>query len=49
MAGAYECDNEPSGCIKCGEFIDWLKTVWLLKKESAPWDKKVTNLYSRYC
>ena len=22
MAGAYECGNEPSGSIKCGEFLD---------------------------
>jgi hypothetical protein len=21
-----ECVNEPSGFIKCGEFLDWLKT-----------------------
>jgi hypothetical protein len=22
VAGTCECDNEPSGCIKCGEFLD---------------------------
>jgi hypothetical protein len=22
MAGACECGNEPSGSIKCGEFLD---------------------------
>jgi len=27
MAGTGDCDNEPSGCIKCGEFIDWLKKL----------------------
>jgi hypothetical protein len=26
VVGACECGNEPSGSIKCGEFIDWLKT-----------------------
>ena len=26
VAGACECGNEPSGSIKCGEFLDWLKT-----------------------
>jgi hypothetical protein len=22
-----------------GEFLDWLQTGWLLKKDSAPWSK----------
>jgi len=25
-AGTCECVNEHSGSIKCGEFLDWLKT-----------------------
>ena len=36
VAGTCECGNEPSGSIKCGEFIDQLKTGKLLKKGSAP-------------
>ena len=32
----YYCGNEPSGCVKCGEF-DSLKTSWLLKKDFAAW------------
>jgi len=24
------------GFIKCGEFLDWLRTCWLLEKNSAP-------------
>jgi hypothetical protein len=24
--GTCECDNKPLGSIKCGEFLDWLKT-----------------------
>ena len=24
--GICECGNEPSGSVKCGEFLDWLKT-----------------------
>ena len=24
--GHCECGNEPSGFIKCGEFLDWLRT-----------------------
>jgi hypothetical protein len=26
--------NELSGCTKCGEFLYWLKTVQLLKKDT---------------
>jgi hypothetical protein len=25
------------GSIKCGEFLGWLRTGWLLKKDSAAW------------
>ena len=39
MADACECGNEPSGSVKCGEFLDKLQTSWLLKKDSAPWSK----------
>ena len=39
MAGTGEWGNESSRSIKCGEFLDWLKAGWLLKKESAPWSK----------
>jgi hypothetical protein len=24
--GLCECDNEPLSFIKCGEFLDWLRT-----------------------
>jgi hypothetical protein len=27
VAGTCECGNEPSGSIKCGEFLDQLKSV----------------------
>ena len=37
MAGASECGNEPSGSVKCEEFLDWLRAGQLLKKDSAPW------------
>ena len=30
--------NESSGSMKCGEFLIWLKTGWLLK-DCAPWSK----------
>ena len=26
VAGTYECGNEPSGSIKCGEFLGYLRT-----------------------
>jgi hypothetical protein len=44
VAGSCECGNELSGSIKRGEFLDYLKTYWLLKKDSAPWSQLVTVL-----
>jgi len=38
VVGTCECD-EPSGSIKCGEFLEWLKTSQPLKKDYAPWSK----------
>ena len=35
MAGCYVCGNEPSGYIKCGEFLDWLRKYQLLKKDCS--------------
>ena len=43
MADACECGNEPSGFVKCGEFLDQLQTSQLLKKDSAPWSKYVNT------
>ena len=40
-ADACECCNEPSGSIKCEEFLDQLQTSQLLKKNSSPWSKYV--------
>ena len=40
LAGTCECGgNEPSGTTKCGEFLDWLQTGQLLKKDCAAWSK----------
>ena len=25
--------------VKCGEFLDLLQTIWLLRKDSAPWSE----------
>jgi hypothetical protein len=43
VAGTCECGNEPSGSIKCGEFLDWLRTCQLLKKYSSPWSEEVSE------
>ena len=37
VADACECGNEPSGSVKCGEFLDQLQTSQLLKKDFASW------------
>jgi len=37
VAGTCECGNEPSGFIKCVDFLDWLRTSQLIKKDSAIW------------
>jgi hypothetical protein len=26
VVGCFVCGNEPSGSVKCGEFLDWLRT-----------------------
>jgi hypothetical protein len=36
VEGSCEHDNEPSGFIKCWEFLEWLHNWQLLKKGSAP-------------
>jgi len=30
VAGARDCGNEPSGSVKYGEFLDQLRTGWLV-------------------
>ena len=42
VADACECGNEPSGSVKCREFVDQLQTSQLLKKDTAPWIKEVS-------
>jgi hypothetical protein len=36
VEGSYEHGNEPSGSLKCWEYIEKLHNWWLLKKGSAP-------------
>ena len=37
MADICECGNELSGSLKYGEFLDKLRTVYLLKKDFPVW------------
>jgi hypothetical protein len=37
--GTCDCGNEPSDSIKCGEFLEQLKTCFILKKDTAPRSK----------
>jgi hypothetical protein len=36
VEGSHEHNNEPSGSIKCLEFLEWLHNWQLLKKGSTP-------------
>ena len=36
VAGSYDCCNEHQGFIKYGEFLDQLRTCYLVKKDYAP-------------
>jgi hypothetical protein len=35
VASCCKCDNEPSGYIKYGEFLYWLRYCWLLRMDHA--------------
>jgi hypothetical protein len=35
--------HEPSGLIKCGEYLDWLRKCLLLNKDSAPCSNWLTS------
>ena len=37
MANYFECGNEPSGSIKCGILLDYLRNCQVLKYDSALW------------
>ena len=44
VAGPCECGSELSGCINCGNFLDWLRTCYLLKKDCAPYSYLVVGM-----
>ena len=39
VAGTCEYGNELLGSIKCGEFLDQLRTGQLVKNDSAAWSE----------
>jgi hypothetical protein len=39
VAVTCECGNEPLGSIKCEKFLDQLRKCYILKKDSASWNK----------
>jgi len=39
MAGFCEGGNEASSFINCGEFLGYMKTSYLLKKDASPWGR----------
>jgi hypothetical protein len=47
VEGVCECGNEPSGFLRCGEFLDQLRSCYILKKDSAVWSKLVIYLVYR--
>ena len=38
-----ECDNEPSGSLTRGEFLDWPRIGKVHKKDSTPWNEQVSK------
>ena len=43
MAGTCKCGNEHLGSMKFGEFLNWLKTGLLPKKDSVLWSKQASK------
>jgi len=37
FAECCEHANEPSGFVKCPEYLDWLKNFQFFTKDPAPW------------
>jgi hypothetical protein len=49
VAGNCECGDEPSGFIKCGEFLESLRTGQLLKKDSSPCSMRKKDIFLFSC
>jgi hypothetical protein len=41
VAGACDSGEDPSDTANAGNFLTSCRTRWFLKKDSAPWSKKV--------
>jgi len=46
--GFLENYNKLSGFIKCGEFLDPLRTCWLLWKDLAPYMHRLHRIYFKF-
>jgi len=47
VAGFCECGNELSSFINLGEFLDFLRTGYLLKKDLSPWSRQTDRQTDR--
>jgi hypothetical protein len=47
--GTCKCGSEPSGSVKCGEFIDQLRTCQLLKKDLMSMVPYILVTYKFHC
>jgi hypothetical protein len=41
LMGTCECGNELSGSIKCGEFLECMRSCNAFRKNCAPWSQLV--------
>jgi hypothetical protein len=44
VTGSCEFGNEPSSSIKCGKFLDQLRTCYILKKDFAAWSNIIAMI-----
>jgi hypothetical protein len=35
VMGCYVSGNETEGCVKCGKFVDHMRPLWILNKDST--------------
>jgi hypothetical protein len=47
VAGCCECGNEPSGSVKCGEFLDWMVKVKFIPQQPEVAQRVPGSLRSR--